>query len=128
MNKSIDEYTIRCTAEQAKKALELGASIEFEQTFCYNWKDGKREPYPDIETDKDGEPILIKPTSEQMIGWLEDQGLNFEGSSYYMSVEIKNGERIGIYSGTRKSSTLAAIDAALEYLSNNKNNYEKSII
>lgn len=126
MNKSIDEYTIHCTAEQAKKALKLGASIEFEQTFRYNWKDGKREPYPDIEVDKNGEPILIKPTAEQMIGWLEEKGFLFyickdpvnenvwDYSICYKT--IKNKIIGAINFKIKREATLAAIDVALDYL------------
>lgn len=110
----MDKYTIYCTEEQTKKAFELGAPIEvlpnymeFENFPFVNCKDGNQRP-------------CMIPTAEQMICWLEEQELNFEGSSYYMSVEIKNGDNIGIYSGTRKEATLAAIDVALEYLSENK--------
>lgn len=124
MNKSINEYTIRCTVEQAKKALELGASIEFEQTIIHDWSTGKPVPYPDIAIDKDGEPILIKPTSEQMIGWLETKGFRFEVeycTMYCMMVHINDTYICNpICAYSRPEATLAAIDAALDYLSNNK--------
>lgn len=64
------------------------------------------------------------PTAEQMIGWLEEQGFYFYifkdycwngevqyGNNWYYSIDDVN---------SRKEATIAAIDAALEYLSNNK--------
>lgn len=64
------------------------------------------------------------PTAEQMIGWLEEQGLNInisynsfddvkiivtECSCYKEIANIK-------WSKSRKGATIAAIDAALDYL------------
>lgn len=102
----MNSYTICCTSEQAKKALELGAPI----ITCEN----KRKNTLDI----------VIPTAEQMIGWLEEQ----DG---IISVEIRKYSKwcyqIAIYDAsydisrmfkTRKEATLAAIDVALEYLNN----------
>lgn len=120
----MNRYTIYCTIEQTRKALELGAPIEFEQTFRYNWKNGKREPYPDIAVDKNGEPIFILPTIEQMIGWLEEKGFRFEVeycTMYCMMVHINNTYICNpICANSRKEVTLATIDVALNYLMNNK--------
>lgn len=125
----MDKYKIYCTAEQTKKAFELGASIEFEQTIVHDWSTGKPVPYPDIATDKDGEPILIKPTAEQMIGWLiKEHGIlpvidmansvSFEcGFASMIKMENNVKRFVGIYSSPEEA-TLAAIDAALGYLEN----------
>lgn len=107
----MNRYTIYCTPEQTRKALELGAPIE---------RDGFEDrPYVYI----DGAYLI--PTAEQMIGWLEEQesfsnicirktmGGNHSSACYC------NGETLlsKVFS-SRKEATLAAIDAALEYLSN----------
>ena len=82
----MNRYTIYCTEEQTKKALELGAPLN----CCYHNDDFQN-------TIKIGSLHYVEiPTAEQMLGWLED---NYE---------------------SRKEATLAAIDAALEYLINNR--------
>lgn len=120
----MNKYTINCTEEQTRKALELGAPIEFEQTIVHDWSTGKPVPYPDIATDEDGEPVLIKSTAEQMIGWLRAKGFKFilsddidcnEGNNWWIGI---NGELIT--QGCNENKELAAIDAALEYLTKNK--------
>lgn len=106
MNKFIDEYTIDCTKEQIDKAIKLGARIKFE----------------DDELTCNSYPIY--PTAEQMIGWLETQGFRFEVeycTMYCIMVHINNTYICNpICTNSRKEATLAAIDATLEYLSNNK--------
>lgn len=107
----MEKYTIYCTLEQTKKALELGAPIKYEHD-CY------------------GVPTSpITPTAEQMIGWLEEQecikSIDVGKSSVWdASVSGHNDGDGYIFCDTclysRKEATLAAIDAALEYLSNNK--------
>lgn len=63
----MEKYSIYCTTEQTKKALELGAPIIFKTLCHYDLRDGKFIPYPDLDIDINGDPILIKPTAEQMI-------------------------------------------------------------
>lgn len=122
-------YTIYCTPEQIKKALKLGAPISgslivngvtYKLDKCYLAND----------------MVYIIPTTEQMIGWLEEQGilidinpidgLHFywilrtkeldDGSGKYMwESQYTTPEIDGEYD-TPKEATLAAIDAALEYL------------
>lgn len=94
--KTISDYTIRCTEEQTNKALELGAPIEL-------------------------------PTAEQMIGWMEGQGILFDiDTEWNKSVlvyvwDCENKSLINhVFHGSRKETILAAIDAALGYLSNKK--------
>lgn len=126
--KTISDYTIYCTSEQTKKALELGASITKEQSSL--------EMYQCVRTDeKDsitGQPVwLIPPTAEQMIGWLEVQGLTFEvimackKIAYFTLWRIDDkgahpiiGRSDSDYP-SRKEATLKAIDLALDYLNNN---------
>lgn len=117
----MNRYTIYCTEEQTKKALELGAPIN---TCGYYYK---QQVGCNTISDID---LHIIPTAEQMIGWLEEQGLLIEfkrvfGKYAYRLMEAHtNGERNpqiheqGFPS--RKEATLAAIDSALDYLSKNK--------
>lgn len=119
----MNKYTIYCTKEQTKKALELGVPIETIPCKPYIIE-GRHDYFTD------GKFIYLFPTAEQMIGWLEKQRLainvtNHNGnydwsvsapkevsSSYYYRVQ--EGVR---YYNTRPEATLAAIDAALEHLS-----------
>lgn len=114
----MDNYTILCTEAQTKKSLELGAPID---EFC-----GFR-PAAYI----DG--ILYDiPTAEQMMGWLRNEGIHlsilysrfrdlynvqcFEFDDVY----IRDDDGAIKYFISYKQATLAAIDVALEYLTNNK--------
>lgn len=117
----MNRYILFCTPEQTKKALELGAPIE--QVF-YNvvTKEAlKRYNLVFIA----GKEYKI-PTAEQIIGWLEEQ-LNVRE----IFIRRCGNWRYEIYIdphyhleengfASRKEATLAAIDAALEYLTNNK--------
>lgn len=115
--KTISDYTIYCTLEQTKKALELGAPIEKKEIqVCDNakhffWYDGFYYNYP---------------TAEQMINWLEEYGFNFETVSYYTMLEHDKLGTMGFYEGTLNEEILTAIDAALDYLSNNYGNNRTS--
>ena len=107
--KTINEYTIYCTEEQTKKALELGAPIGnghyYDKICIINTID------------------YATPTTEQMIGWLNDKSLQvtirFRGCSWYYNI-MSNYDvlSIGEDVSSRKEATLAAIDTALEYLVN----------
>lgn len=107
----MNRYTLYCTAEQTKTALELGAPIEKKEIqLCDNaknffWYDGFYYNYP---------------TAEQMINWLEKYGFHFEMARFYTALEHDKIGTMGFYEGTRNNTTLIAIDAALNYLSNNK--------
>ena len=121
----MNNYTIYCTEEQAKKALELGAPIHKNViTCCYTEPWGYEEEF-EKETDE-----LILPTAEQMVNWLEEQNVNVTISnvgSYICSVwrNASNGIKYFNFTNnsfsTRAEATLAAIDAALDYLIKNKN-------
>lgn len=112
---AMERYTILCTQEQTQKALELGAPIK--QTE-------HQEDLVNVDYTIDVNVATILPTAEQMLGWLEDQGLelytykpidkwviDISGNDFCFMVDECN---------SRKEATLAAIDAALEYLSNNQ--------
>lgn len=104
----MNEYTTICSEEQTKRALELGAPITIKHVMG---EDGIVKQY-----------IPISPTVEQMIGWLEEQdgieeitvcktGMWVWGKNHTL---IKGSPN---YS-SRQESSLAAIDVALDYLTN----------
>lgn len=112
-------YEIFCTEEQTKKAMELGAPIRngVGMVDLINKKyyfDGKGN-------------FVIIPTIEQMLGWLEEQGLciDSEGSwSGRITMWVwDNTEKELVYTSygnSRQETYLVAIDAALNYLIKNK--------
>lgn len=118
----MEQFTINCTPEQTKKAYELGAPINFEMEVSYDYETMEPNGYEDIKMGEDGEPILIPPTAEQMIGWLEEQESikDIVIAKPFKWIFIVCNE-IGYHSTgegyeTRKEATLAAIDAELDYL------------
>lgn len=119
---TISDYTIYCTPEQTKKARELGAPIEV-KTIEEAPKDWQGKAY------FTGMATCAKlPTAEQMISWLEENNIETiivckkDGGDYGYTV-YHTSHRSPLqhfWFSSRKEATLAAIDAALEYLSNNK--------
>lgn len=119
----MNNYTIYCTEEQTKMARKLGAPIEV-KTIEETPKDWQGKAY------FTGMATCAKlPTAEQMLGWLLDNGITdivisrkmnphtFGFNIWYgMNGLIQEEEQYP----TRKQATLAAINAALEYLSKNK--------
>lgn len=103
-------YIIYCTESQTLKALELGAPVKYTVT-------GRGRLGDIIYT---GVNKYSNPTAEQMLGWLEKQGFYFRLNTNGCSVEIDYNCILELVNTSRKEATLAAIDAALEYLSNNK--------
>lgn len=112
----MERYSIYCTEEHTKKAFALGAPIDFK---CHKvlYLDGG---YSYEIEENDGEPVLEAPTAEQMIGWLENNGFYFSINTIGGSVEIDFDCIYENHSISRKGATLAAIDAALDYLIKNK--------
>lgn len=118
---TISDYTIYCTPEQTRKALELGAPL---LTVCPNYHGSIVNGTMMMDND-----LIYIPTAEQMRGWLEEKGIFIEikyyshDRDYGSSIRrISNGNNIRGCLGfvkTRKEATLSAIDAALEYLTNN---------
>lgn len=127
------EYANYCTEEQTKKALELGAPID-------GISSSTKEDITTIQCVKLDTPIYtdvidggfdyaIIPTAEQMINWLESQDdiydirlLRFANGDWKYEITTKHIPKNKTYSRckSKKEATLAAIDAALDYLSNNK--------
>lgn len=119
----MNKFTIYCTEEQTKKALELGAPIMVTDTLG----DLVMANY---FTNEDNHVATIIPTVEQMIGWLEEQGImleieyncTYKNYNYTKNFRNRNGWGSKIFDSytkgfhTRKEATLAAIDAALDYL------------
>lgn len=113
----MERYTIYCTEEQTRKALELGAPIK---TISYD------PPVPPptgwvIYKNNCCKP----PTAEQMIGWLEGRYIDcFVGKQlnqrFVATVCIHEELIYSKQYPSRQEATLAAIDAALDYLSKNK--------
>lgn len=124
----MNKYTIYCTEEQTKKALELGAPIE---KVGISQRDTSR---PVLYTDDPNENLecnaYYKPTAEQMLGWLRNRKINIDISYediwelYTVSLNygIKDKWNLLIEENREKTfntfeeATLAAIDAALNYL------------
>lgn len=102
----MDEFTIWCTPEQARKALELGTLLQY-ATIA----DKKRRCFVNLNKE-----CYALPTAEQMIGWLEEQGFDITISSFSSAIDYEHVGILGIYTGPRSEVTIAAIDAALEYL------------
>lgn len=106
---TMSDYTIYCTTEQVKKAIELGAPI-LTKTFISSF--GK------IETNL--------TTAEQMIGWLEEQeelnsieieyNSDCKGWSYFLCPSDDDDCIYKTSFSSRKEATITAIDMALEYL------------
>lgn len=116
----MEQYTIYCTNKQTNKALELGAPIEVDFQFNYKTVIINKKAY-------------IVPTAEQMIGWLERQGLVIIDTfivtdliydhpswySYRLRFPWGKEKYNEIKYNSRREATLAAIDAAFDYLSKN---------
>lgn len=115
----MNQYTIYCSAEQTQKAYKLGAPIA-KMTEEFN-------AVPSCYVDKSNNLFEI-PTSEQMISWLEDgllEEVHIEqdiDSMWSYTIYGNGNDLFGISNlyPSRKEATIAAIDAALEYLTNNK--------
>ena len=121
----MERYTIYCTEEQTKKALKLGAPIE---------RGHKGRKYFNIEVptffgeNHDICYVIFIPTAEQMLEWLEEQKISIDitmaskRTAYYTLSKLTDNGMIFITGrsennyASRKKATLAAIDAALDYL------------
>lgn len=115
----MDQFTIYCTQEQTKKALELGAPIEDIPMFLYGENAAPKYVH---KNEWNRECFCYCPTAEQMIGWLEEKDITVKLVKgdirwYARPCSCKNTDfnRDGYCS--RKEATLAAIDSALDFLS-----------
>lgn len=120
----MDRFTIYCTPEQTKKALELGAPIG---KVRISGRDTSRPVFYTDDTNKNTEcDAYYIPTAEQMIGYLEEKySLHFltgidDEDKFFFNVYHTEGYIEVRGCNSRKEATLAAIDATLEYLANNK--------
>lgn len=117
-------YSIYCTESQVKQAFELGAPIIADtQEIKFAGRNGL--PF-DIDR-------VVIPTTEQMLCWLEEQGLrfmigskqdNYDCISYGCVIRHKDSSDviyIKSHITSRKEVTIAAIDAALDYLIKERN-------
>ena len=115
---SISDYSIYCTEEQTKKAIKLGAPINFR--WLYEGIQFRKEV--NIEY---GHYAEI-PTAEEMVGWLEEQGvhevhLTHVKDGWMACIFLKNDIIPDEFTyKSRKEAILAAIDVSLEYLTKNK--------
>lgn len=106
----MSDYTLYCTTEQVKKALELGAPI---------LDNGENPNVPVMLYNRKG---YVIPTAEQMLGWLEEQGIFVEVSKSFIAdyQSLVHDANTNVfydeYFLSRKEATLAAINVALEYL------------
>lgn len=122
------KYSCFCTKDQIKKALELGAPINYASIGNLYL------PHKEIEfISESGEikyGIYAIPTTEEMINWLEEQDdieeitilRNRAFHSWAYLITNKHNKLVSsnnIYY-SRGKANLAAIDAALEYLINKK--------
>lgn len=113
----MNRYEIRCTAAQTKKALELGAPIEYVDRFNENLPCELIE-FTDTNGKKKSAEFVI-PTAEQMIGFLRNKGIRFHFDDITNFWRIVFNLEI-IAKGYSETKELDAIDKALEYLTNNK--------
>lgn len=118
----MNRYTIYCTTEQVRIALELGAPI------LADTQEIKFAGINGLPFDVDR---VVIPTTDQMIGWLEEQetitAINIDyyitGNAWACWIKFKEGTLNKQDFSSRREATLAAIDAALDYLE--KQNVEK---
>lgn len=101
------EFEIRCTPQQTQKALQLGASIEM---------DSHTHGIPYIQN---GTNFYLCPTAEEMIGFLRSKGIkfHFDDETNYWNIGVDSGTLPLRWYGQSEDKELAAIDAALDYLS-----------
>lgn len=122
-------YTLYCSLEQTKKALELGAPIERGHEGSKYFNIGVPTFYNENdEICRVKNSVVFVPTAEEMLGWLAEQGLAIDTEwSWNGQVTMwvwYNPEKELIYTShanSLKEATLAAIDSALEYLKQQKN-------
>lgn len=117
----MNRYTIYCTEEQARNAIKLGAPLK---ELIYS-KDFENAEHAIVEEIYYTLRHYEVPTAEQMIGWLREKDLYINiihVSAGYTSWVKTIKENITLSEGNTgfvnsfEEATLAAIDAALGYL------------
>lgn len=129
----MDKYTIYCTEEQTKKALELGAplhTIIFKSVSAFkalkiidsgNLKNNHTLLDNCQQSGDYCSKLITNPTAEQMIGWLEEKGVTVEivKCETHWFARTYSHENTNFNKGrffSRKGAILASIDSALDYL------------
>lgn len=132
----MERYKIFCTESQTKKAFELGAPLsnfitEEESRKLITIAKSKNE-IKEYEEELNkyhqtiiGDRVYYIPTAEQMIYWLEEQGITIDNVKCYTGwcARAYTDDDVNLNKGrffSRKEATLAAIDAALDYLIDKK--------
>ena len=123
----MENYTIYCTEEQTLKALKLGAPI----TVTSNHSDVANKKYYEVyHYESKTTTAIIIPTAEQMCGWLEEREIfihidyDFSDNKKPYKCEMCLFNGMTNHKGwfvSRQKATLAAIDAALDYLKKKQN-------
>lgn len=113
----MNKYQIYCTEDQTKKAFELGAPLIRYNCYIHRF----------VNPCGIGKECYIVPTAEQMIGWIEERlmgsiDITLDNPPIKWKYEVWN-KNFTCYEceegfASRKDVTRAAINAALEYLSN----------
>lgn len=120
----MDRYTTYCTEVQTRRAIELGAPIKYIDESKITFEEKQHSVYIPSKWG-----YFLCPTTEQMIGWLEEQHPIKEVAIYRYEtlgelnwccdIYKEDGDYVVYCIGkhiSRKEATLAAIDAALDYL------------
>lgn len=124
----MNRYETYCTKEQTMKALALGAPIILESEYYTPTENDIKldDPIP-CDSYTCGYHYAKCPTTSQMIGWLRERYIRVYVKPYtdcnnmkrYKGIIHTVAERLIADSMSYKEVTLKAIDAALEYLTNN---------
>ena len=123
----MENYTIYCTKEQIEKAIKLGASIKINHYPPINGENFMWLSPPEDAIAWNNSTNCLIPTAEQMRGWLESGDIidcidvvhEEDGFVFYVEADGIYSLRQGGYL-SRPEATLAAIDAALDYLIKSK--------
>lgn len=110
----MNRYQILCTTEQTIQAIKLGAPIKYVLIGPIG-RDIKK---------------YLEPTAEEIIGWLEEQGIAIDIHTYFMvgndkirhyQYTVTDSNRVfnGVFT-SRREAILSAIGTAFEYLENVK--------
>lgn len=123
----MNRYTIHCTPEQTKKAIELGAQIVILPNYT------EYRVFPLVKCKDGNERPCVIPTAEQMRGWIMyngaidfyvdrdlDEELNYCDTYGYVVAFDDENRFVGTGFNSYIEATLAAIDAAFEYLEEQK--------
>lgn len=119
--KTMQDYEIRCTPEQTKRAYKLGAPITL---IHANHQGSVFDGMMMI-----GDDLFHIPTAEQLRGWLREKGYIVRQVVYQHQITCSsfNGLSIRVIGigDDYNEAVLEEIDAALDYLTSKSNNYDR---